>query len=105
MEDLLDIHGNIYHFVLIAVALGSIPELPAESCKEIKDSEGQAVSGRYWMSSLIPGKTVSAHCDMKISQISGLAIQNLPESIRNCKDYRTFLRLSRNFLRNRVQSH
>ena len=30
---------------------------------------------------------------------------NLPETIRNCKDYRTFLRLSRNFLNNRVQSH
>ena len=29
---------------------------------------------------------------------------NLPETIRNCKDYRTFLRLSRNFLKNRVQS-
>ena len=30
---------------------------------------------------------------------------NLPETIRNCKDYRIFLRLSRNFLRNRVQSN
>ena len=30
---------------------------------------------------------------------------NLPETIRNCKDYRTFLRLSRNFLCNRVQSY
>ena len=29
---------------------------------------------------------------------------NLPETIGNCKDYRTFLRLSRNFLCNRVQS-
>ena len=29
---------------------------------------------------------------------------NLPGTIRNCKDYRTILRLSRNFLRNRVQS-
>ena len=29
---------------------------------------------------------------------------NLPGTIRNCKDYRIFLRLSRNFLRNRVQS-
>ena len=29
---------------------------------------------------------------------------NLPEIIRNRKDYRTFLRLSRNFLRNRVRS-
>ena len=28
---------------------------------------------------------------------------NLPETIRNCKDYRTFLRRSRNFLCNRVQ--
>ena len=28
---------------------------------------------------------------------------NLPETIRNCKDYRTFSRLSRNFLQNRVQ--
>ena len=29
---------------------------------------------------------------------------NLPETIRNCKDYKTFLRLSSNFLRSRVQS-
>ena len=29
---------------------------------------------------------------------------NLPETTGNCKDYRTFLRLSRNFLCNRVQS-
>lgn len=29
---------------------------------------------------------------------------NLPETIRNCKDYRTFLRLSRNFLRNKKQT-
>ena len=28
----------------------------------------------------------------------------LPETIRNCKDYRTFLGFSRNFLCNRVQS-
>ena len=29
---------------------------------------------------------------------------NLSKTIRNCKDYRTFSTLSRNFLRNRVQS-
>ena len=29
---------------------------------------------------------------------------NLPETIKNCKDYKTFLRLSRNFLRSTVQS-
>ena len=46
--------------------LGSIPELPAETCKEIKASEGgQAVSGKYWFDSIIPGETVLAHCDME----------------------------------------
>ena len=30
---------------------------------------------------------------------------NLPETIKNCKDYRTFFRLLRNFLRNRIQSN
>ena len=46
--------------------LGSIPELPAETCKEIKASEGgQAVSGEYWFDPIIPGKTLLAHCDME----------------------------------------
>ena len=45
--------------------LGSIPELPAETCKEIKASEeGKALSGEYWFDSIIPGETVLAHCDM-----------------------------------------
>ena len=45
--------------------LGSIPELPAETCKEIKASqEGQAVSGQYWFDSIIPGETILANCDM-----------------------------------------
>ena len=48
------------------VPLGSISELPAESCKEIKDSEGvQAVSGKYWIHSPILGKSVLALCDME----------------------------------------
>jgi len=46
--------------------LGSISELPAETCKEIKASEGgQAVSDKYWFDSIIPGETVLAHCDMQ----------------------------------------
>ena len=46
--------------------LGSIPELPAETCKEIKASEGgEAVSSEYWFDSIIPGETVLAYCDMK----------------------------------------
>ena len=48
------------------MALGSIPELPAKTCKEIKMSEGgQAVSGKYWFDVIVPGETVLAHCDMK----------------------------------------
>ena len=48
------------------VALGSILELPAETCKEIKASEeGQAVSGEYWLDSIVPGKTVLAPCNME----------------------------------------
>ena len=51
--------------VLFLVPLGSIPELPAKSCKEIKASEGaQAVSGKYWFDSIKPGKTLLAECDM-----------------------------------------
>lgn len=50
---------------VMSVSLGSIPELPAESCEEIKASEGgQAISGKYWLDSIIPGK-VLAHCDME----------------------------------------
>ena len=48
------------------VRLGSIPELPAESCGEIKASEGElAVSGKYWLHFVKIAKTVLAHCNMK----------------------------------------
>ena len=47
------------------VPLGSVPELPAESCAEIKASEGEdAVSGNYWIDSIKPGEVVLARCDM-----------------------------------------
>ena len=50
-----------------AVPLGSIRELPAESCKEIKASEGgKVVSGNnYWMDSTRSGNSILAGCDMK----------------------------------------
>ncbi|PFX17154.1 hypothetical protein AWC38_SpisGene18533 [Stylophora pistillata] len=48
------------------VPLGSIPELPAETCKEIKASEeGRASSGNYWLDSIIKGKAVLVPCDME----------------------------------------
>ncbi|XP_020622737.1 neurogenic locus notch homolog protein 3-like [Orbicella faveolata] len=47
------------------VPLGSIPGLPAETCTEIKASEGgQAVSGKYWFDEYKTGKSVLTHCDM-----------------------------------------
>ena len=52
--------------ICFPVPLGSIPELPAESCHEIKASEGgQAVSGTYWFYSIVPDKVALAYCDMK----------------------------------------
>ena len=49
----------------LSVPLGSIPELPAKSCQEIKaNEEGQVVSGKYWFYSIIPGTSVFAYCNM-----------------------------------------
>ena len=60
----------IFHF---SVALASIPELPAETCKEIKESEfGQAVNGKYWFSGIKPGMAVLAHCDMETEGALGV---------------------------------
>lgn len=40
--------------------------MPAESCKEIKASEGgQAVSGKYWFDSILAGQVVFAYCDVE----------------------------------------
>ena len=51
--------------ICFPVPLGSIPELPAESCHEIKASEGgQTVTGTYWFYSIIPDKITLAYCDM-----------------------------------------
>ncbi|XP_078379744.1 uncharacterized protein LOC144662733 [Oculina patagonica] len=48
------------------VPLGSIPELPADSCKEIKASErGLAVSGNYWLDATRSGDSLLARCDMQ----------------------------------------
>ena len=56
---------NINSRFVFPVPLGSIPELPAETCKEIKASEGKAVSGKYWLSSIKPGMSVLVHCNMQ----------------------------------------
>ncbi|XP_068705701.1 microfibril-associated glycoprotein 4-like [Montipora foliosa] len=51
------------------VPLGSIPELAAVSCQEIKASEGQVVSAKYWLSTIKPGTAVLAYCDMKTGDV------------------------------------
>ncbi|XP_078380507.1 uncharacterized protein LOC144663434 isoform X1 [Oculina patagonica] len=49
------------------VPLGSIPKLPADSCGEIKASEGgQAVSGSYWLDLEKNGGLLKLYCDMTI---------------------------------------
>ncbi|CAH3179058.1 unnamed protein product [Porites lobata] len=54
-----------------AVPLGSIPEIPAETCKEIKASElGQAVSGDYWFDSVLPGKIILLPCNMETEDVN-----------------------------------
>lgn len=50
----------------LSVRLGSIPELPAETCQEIKLNElGQANSGKYWLSTIKTGTSVLAYCEME----------------------------------------
>ena len=56
---------RLHVFLLNPVSLGSIPELPADSCKEIKASEGeQAVSDNYWLDLEKNGDPLNLYCDM-----------------------------------------
>ena len=57
--------------------LGSIQDLPAESCKEIKASEGEwAANGNYWLRFLDIEKTLLAYCDMEKEGEYDMIIQN-----------------------------
>ena len=48
------------------VPLGSVLELPAHSCKEIRASEGEgSISSNYWLDVTQSGMAVLAYCDMK----------------------------------------
>ncbi|KAL9958364.1 hypothetical protein ACROYT_G035370 [Oculina patagonica] len=53
------------------VPLGSISELPAESCSEIKASEGnEMVNGDYWIYSDVNGQTILARCEENWQKIN-----------------------------------
>ena len=73
------LHFLVFLFSILAI-LGAIPELSADSCKEIKASEGgQAVSGKYWLNFIKPDTPVLAHCDMisegRVKQLNRMNIQ------------------------------
>ena len=58
--------GALFSFFISPVPLGSIPELPAESCAEIKASEGErVVSGAVWLDPTNSGKAAVARCHME----------------------------------------
>ncbi|KAL9974481.1 hypothetical protein ACROYT_G011517 [Oculina patagonica] len=49
---------------------GSIPELPAQSCQEIKASEGKdTISSKYWLDPTGTGTAVLVYCDMNLADI------------------------------------
>ena len=55
---------NVKH-IFTAAPLGSIPELPALSCHEIKASGGKyTISGKYWLDPTRKGKAKLIYCDM-----------------------------------------
>ena len=65
----------------LSVPLGSIQELPAETCDEIKRSEGHSVSGKYWFSTIKSGTSVLAYCNMDTNgEFSQLNNRRLPLS-------------------------
>ncbi|XP_068706633.1 uromodulin-like isoform X2 [Montipora foliosa] len=66
---ILDADRYYFRKYINRAPLGSISELAAESCKEIKMSEGRSPNGKYWMSSVKPGIPVLAFCDMKTEDV------------------------------------
>ena len=64
---------NFQHFTYIPAPLGSIPELPARSWREITASEGKnTTSNKYWLDPSGTGKAVLVYCDMNLEGKSSL---------------------------------
>ncbi|XP_015776321.1 PREDICTED: adhesion G protein-coupled receptor E1-like [Acropora digitifera] len=69
-EDFIHDPGRYYFGKRVnRVPLGSIPELAAKSCKEIKMSEKEATSSKYWLSSIRPDIPLFAFCNMTTEDI------------------------------------
>lgn len=88
-----------FKWILCQAPLGSIPELPADSCKDIKASEGDlTISGYYWLDSTRSGNSLIARCDMQTENKWDLMyfIANLPwerwgEDFRSTLSYSLFI--------------
>ena len=53
-------------YASFTVPLGFISELPADSCEEIKASEGEkVVNDKYWLSHTRSTNALLTYCDMK----------------------------------------
>ena len=66
MVIIIGIIKYISHF-LIKAPLGSIQELPGQSCQEIKASEGKdTISSKYWLDPTGTTKAVLVYCDMNL---------------------------------------
>lgn len=69
---------------LSSVPLGSIPELPAKSCAEIKASEGeQAVNGHYWLDPYNTGKNEWTNCYLETRGLFFLFFNNYNADVSN----------------------
>ncbi|KAL9974363.1 hypothetical protein ACROYT_G011387 [Oculina patagonica] len=73
--------------------LGSILELPAQSCQEIKASEGKdTISSKYWLDPTGTGTAVLVYCDMNLeAPVENNFLENLrelavPTDGIDCKD-------------------
>ena len=75
---------KLYSFPGI-VPLGSIKELPADSCSEIKASEGsKKVDGKYCIYSDRNGDVIEAHCEGKmIKMIIGKVVDKSNKVVDN----------------------
>ncbi|XP_067048374.1 uncharacterized protein [Acropora muricata] len=67
------------------VPLGSTPELAAKSCKEIKMSEKQATSGKYWLSSITPSTPLFAFCNMTTEVVPAKSCNEIFQKQRRTK--------------------
>ncbi|XP_058968130.2 uromodulin-like [Pocillopora verrucosa] len=68
--------------------LGSIPELPASSCQEIKLSEGEdSISKKYWLDPANAGSSKLVYCDMNLGDIDDCkGINNICDKNANCSN-------------------